>query len=316
MRNQFITLISCLVTFINVAQEDKPAFSFAELKDYQEDTNVLAQQIKSFDGTEINYYQFTPEKPAIAKLVFIHGGGVHSKLGYFHLAQTLRDSFAIETILVDLRGHGLSQGKRGDCPNVRSIYKDLNVIIQAKKDTNLPIYLGGHSSGGGVALNYSRWKKSEKVDGYFFVSPELGYKSDTEREGRIEFAEVKVWKFVINGMTQGLLMQHSDVVFFNYPEKILEENPLILTAITVNMSKALTPKKPVKQFKDITEPIALFVGEHDELFDPAKVIAYASLPTVPNKKTTASILKDQTHLSILNTIGIEIGHTVLKWQAE
>lgn len=305
-----------MIAMNTIAQESDNAFSFAELKDYKEDTNVIVQQIKSFDETEINYYQFTPEKPALAKLIFIHGGGVHSRLGYFHLAQTLRDSFSIETILVDLRGHGLSQGKRGDCPNVRSLYKDISVVIkEARTNYSQPVYLGGHSSGGGLALNYSSWKMKEKLDGYIFVSPELGYKSDTEREDRIEFAEVKVWKFVINGISQGLLMQHSDVVFFNYPKNILEENPLILTAITVNMSKALTPKKPTKQFQNIAEPIGIFVGEKDELFEPEKVIAYASRDSLKTKRRTATgIMQNQTHLSILNDIGSDIGRTIISWQ--
>lgn len=108
-------------------------------------------------------------------------------------------------------------------------------------------------------------------------------------------------------------MQHSPAVFFNYPEKIIEENPLIVTSITVNMSLALTPDNPRKQFQKIVKPIAIFIGEKDELFDPAKVIEYASMPVSKNKKNTAKIIDDQKHLSILNGIGKEIGTTLLQW---
>lgn len=298
-----------------MAQENQQSFSFDEIKKNSEGINVIPQKIESYDKAKINYYQFTPEKPVRAKLIFIHGGGAHSRLGYFQLAQILKDSFAIETILVDLRGHGLSDGKRGDCPSVTSIYKDINVIMQKMgKDFSQPIYLGGHSSGGGLVLNYSSWKKKEKVDGYIFISPELGYKSNTERANRIPFARVQVWKFVINGMTQGLLMQHANVVHFNYPKKILEENPLILSAITVNMSKAITPNNPKKQFQKIVEPIGLFIGADDELFEPEKVIGYANLPMLKNDKTISKIIPHQKHLSILNDIGTDIGHTITLWQ--
>lgn len=300
-----------------MAQENQQAFSFKEITGNGNNIAIPARNYESYDKTKINYYRFTPKKPAIAKLIFLHGGGAHSKLGYFRFAQVLRDSFAIETILIDIRGHGLSEGKRGDSPQVNSVYKDIDVIIREERNgNNQPIYLGGHSSGGGLILNYSSWKKKEKVDGYLFISPELGYKSNTERENRIPFATVKVWKFVINGMTQGLLMQHSDVVFFNYPEKVLQENPLILTAITVNMSKALTPNKPKKQFEKITEPIGMFVGEQDELLDPNKVVEYANLPFVKNKKSVSKIFINQKHLSILNDIGNEIGNTIIKWKDE
>lgn len=309
-----LVLIVCgyLIIPSIMAQED--SFSFEEIKGNGENITVMPQEKLSYDATKINYYRFTPEKAAIAKLIFIHGGGAHSKLGYFQLAQTLKDSFSVEAILIDLRGHGLSEGERGDAPSPKSLYKDISLFVQmARQENKQPVYLGGHSSGGGLLLNYVSWKKKEKVDGLFFISPEFGYKSNTEREDRVPFAEVKVSKFVINGMTQGLLMQHSDAVFFNYPEKVLIENPLILTAITVNMSKALTPKNPQKQFQKITDPIALFIGEDDELFESEKVIDYINYPTLKNNKTVSKLIPSETHLSILNNIGIEIGQTILQW---
>ncbi len=299
----------------SMAQENQQSFSLKEIKGNGSQIEVNPSNYISYDNTKINYYRFTPKKPALAKLIFIHGGGAHSKLGYFKFAKELRDSFAIETILVDLRGHGMSEGKRGDSPDVSSIYKDINVLLYKEKSkNNLPVYLGGHSSGGGLIVNYNSWKKKEKVDGYIFVSPELGYKSDTEKGNRVPFAKVKVWKFVVNGITQGLMMQHSDVVFFNYPEKTLQQNPLILTEITVNMSKALTPDKPKKQFEQITEPIAMFVGDQDEMLDARKVIRYTNLPLIKNKKSVSKIIANQKHLSILNGIGTEIGNTILKWK--
>ncbi len=308
-------LYICLITSTAIAQVNTQSFSFAELIDCQNDTSVVIKDIKSFDDTHINVYQFTPLNPPLARLIFLHGGGAHSKLGYFHLAQTLRDQFSIETTLMDIRGHGYSGGERGDSPRVNSIYKDISTCIKdVKKNDDIPMYLGGHSSGGGLVLNYSSWHKKEGVDGYIFIAPELGYKSNTKRPNRIEFAEVKIWKFVLNGISQGVFMQHEDVVFFNYPERILKENPLILTSITVNMSKALTPNKPKKQFKTINKPIALFIGENDELFDPVQVIKYPSYQKTTQEKTIAKVIQNKTHLSILNTIGNKIGETINYWQ--
>lgn len=297
-----------------MGQERQESFSFNEVSTNGKGIEVASQNFEGYDKTKINYYLFKPDSHAIAKLIFFHGGGAHGKLGYLQLAQTLKDRYNVETIIVDIRGHGSSEGKRGDCPKVNSLNKDINSIIRiAREGSDLPVYLGGHSSGGGLVMNYSSWKKKEAVDGYFFISPEFGYKSDTDRENRVPFATVKVWKFVINGMTQGLLLRHSPVVFFNFPEKVIEKNPLILTSITVNMSLALTPKKPKKQAQKITEPIAIFIGNQDELFDPNKVIEYAGMPSLTNKKTTFKIIENQKHLSILNEIGDEIGNTIAQW---
>ena len=79
------------------------------------------------------------------------------------------------------------------------------------------------------------------------------------------------------------------------------------------MSKALTPNNPKKQFQKIIEPIAMFIGEQDELFEPQKVIEYASLPVSKNNKTITKILINRKHLSILNDIGYEIGYTIKRW---
>jgi len=314
MKLKLIAFVSILISLGVTAQEKPSSFSFAEIQGRDDNFQFESHKIESYDKTEIQYYQFKTTTDPVAKLIFIHGGGVHSKLGNLQLAQTLREDFSIETTLIDLRGHGLSGGKRGDSPKVSSIYRDINEIIRlVKKDSNLPIYLGGHSSGGGLVLNYSRWKKSEQIEGYIFVSPEFGYKSGTEREDRIPFAEVKIWKFVLNGMSCGLLMQHSDVVHFNYPQKVLGRNPLIVTSISVNMSKALTPDNPVKQFQNISKPIAIFVGENDELFVPEKVTKYALLPIKKDERTITKIISDQNHLSILNVIGSEIGDVILHW---
>jgi acylglycerol lipase len=290
------------------------SFSFEEITNSLTDLKIESKQFESIDKFKIGFYQFAPSEP-IAKLIFIHGGGAHSKLGYFHLAETLQNNYAVETFLMDIRGHGISEGKRGDSPNKESIFYDLNNLIElVKKDNNLPIYLGGHSSGGGLILNYNSWVKRQKVSGYFFISPELGYKSKTDKKDRIPFTNVKLGKFILNAISGGRLKQHDYAVTFNYPDEVLNSQPLIVKAITVNMSKVLTPSNPQNQFQSITEPIGLFIGENDELFNVEKVVEFSNFPLQKNNKSTTRIITNQNHLSILLGIGNEIGETIEKWQ--
>ncbi len=296
---------------MTVQSQEKQSFSFSH---FPKDStfNITAKQFKTHDNKSLNYYHFATKDSAKATVLFIHGGGAHGKLGYSYLAQTLKDSFQVETYLLDLRGHGLSDGQRGGTPSSKAVWKDLKSFIKLiKAQSSKPVYLAGHSSGAGLVLNYNNWKKKESVDGYFFVAPEFGYKSDTEKENRVSFAKVKVWKFVLNGMTGGLLFGNSYAVYFNYPQTILEQQPLIVNKITVNMANALTPKKPKKQFTNITQPTGLFVGENDELFDTKKVLAYGRLSN--NSKSTSKVITDKTHLSILIDIGNELGVCIEKW---
>jgi len=291
-------------------ETQKASFSFKEIASDAITPDIKPEKFTSYDNAEIAYYRFTATNPT-ARLIFLHGGGAHSKMGYFPLAGKLANEFAVETILMDIRGHGFSEGNRGDCPHTDSVYKDISQLIKLVRD-NLPVYLGGHSSGGGLVLNYSSWAQKEKPDGYFFVSPELGYKSKTEKPGRTPFAKVKLGPFIINGMTGGKLEQHSFAVSFNYPDEIISANPLIVKNITVNMANALTPPNPVKQFQDIHEPVGLYIGENDELFDISKVMDYVHL--VKNKNVKSKVIENENHLSILNVVADEIGKTISEWQ--
>lgn len=70
------------------------------------------QYISSHDGTSLAYYPFLSEKKTQANVILIHGGGAHSLAGYEHIAHTLQHEFHVNTFLLDLRGHGHSDGKR------------------------------------------------------------------------------------------------------------------------------------------------------------------------------------------------------------
>ena len=59
-------------------------------------------------------------------------------------------------ISFDIRGHGLSEGKRGHTPGYDFLMDDIErVYTQVKKDyPSLPIFLFGHSMGGNLVLNF------------------------------------------------------------------------------------------------------------------------------------------------------------------
>lgn len=305
-----IAILFCGMSLI--AQDAETPFSFKEIVNRAKPKVVEKEKYKSYDEADLVYYHYKTIDSAKATLVFVHGGGAHSLLGYTYLAETLQENYQIETYLIDIRGHGYSEGRRGDCPRVNSIRKDVKGFLETIKSENKPTYLAGHSSGAGFVLNYASWGKKEPVDGYFFVSPELGYKSKTEKEDRVDFAQVKLYKFVINGMTQGLLFPNSYAVFFNYPKQVLKEQPLILGKITVNMANAITPYNPKGQLKHINEPIGFYIGEKDEMFNVDKVMVFGNLTT--NKNSIVKVIPNKKHLSILIDIGNNIGKAINTWE--
>jgi len=288
------------------AQPREGAFSFAEVESSGTMPIIAPVFFKADDGARLAVYPYLADHP-VATLVFVHGGGAYSGAGYPAMAAGLAKNWGVNTYLIDLRGHGNSEGPRGDSPSVEQVYRDLQRVIgQVRGDSALPLFLGGHSSGAGVVLNYLTWKPDNRIQGYIFVSPYLGYKSDTDKEPLTDhkpapsFSQVDVGPFVLNSMSLGLLGGHTYAVQFNYPDRVLKNQPLLIPSITVNMALASTPADPIAQFKTVDHPFALFIGADDELMDTTKVMAFADLASPEIRAASrAQVVEKANHLSIL-----------------
>jgi len=273
------------------------------------------QYITCEGGVHIAFYPYLAQKPR-ASLIFIHAGGAHSGAGYQMLASELSKSYRVAVYLMDIRGHGRSEGRRGHTPSVQTVFDDIRRMVDLVRGTgmNLPLFLGGHSSGAGLVLNYAGWWRKSLVDGYFFVSPEFGRKSRTMRANRAEFASVRIPVFILSAMTGGLLMSHSSAVSLKYPQEILASDPMLLSALTRNMALAMTPSDPVRQFPGLDRKYSILVGSQDELIDPARISEFASYPDASvRSNSTVQILTNENHLSILKTVRTRIGAIIRKW---
>ncbi len=300
--NVFIFLLISINTInLNCEEISEEAFSFTELENTSAVESPELQYLKSCDGINLAYHEYFPEQ-VDAVLVFYHGGGAYSEAGYQHLGSGLSKQHNILVVTPDIRGHGDSEGRKGDTPNVHQVYEDITSFIQLMKQKypDKKLFLGGHSSGAGLVLNYSNWKKNEEVSGYLFISPHLGFRSNTQKKEN-NFAIVKEDLFVSNSIsgTEG----NSYAVFFNYPKAVLQSTKNI-DSITVNMANAITPLDPAKQIEMLDRPAAVWIGAEDEVFMVDKVI---SIFTKNNPSVYTEIIENEKHLSILVNISDYLG---------
>lgn len=109
--------------------------------------------ILSKDGLKIATFSnhFKSEKGV---MIITHGMGEHS-MRYMEMADFFT-KVGYTVISFDIRGHGLSEGKRGHSPGYEFLMDDIErVYTQVKKDyPSLPIFLFGHSMGGNLVLNF------------------------------------------------------------------------------------------------------------------------------------------------------------------
>lgn len=297
------TLVSCATIHKQV-----DPLSFAELNAEPRLQITENKWFTTSDNLKLAYFNYeTPSNKPNHIVIFIHGGGACSCLGYQYLADTLSQKYNTKVFLLDIRGHGLSEGQRGDTPTKERLWQDISEFIQYVKTNNtVPVFLGGHSSGGGLVLNYATWKKRVDTDGYIFVSPKLGYKSDADRYPFTSdpFAKAHIGTIIINKISNGTAFEHTTSVEMNYSKEAIMAEPLLVNKYTCSTIKAVTPTNPKKQFSEVDKPFLIFVGAIDELMEPNNTIKYLDYSSEQIKqKSQAIIVPSQNHLGILRISG-------------
>ena len=98
-------------------------------------------------------YRFSCDRP-VHVMCLIHGIGEHAGR-YQRMAAALAEK-QIAVVSMDLRGHGISPGVRGDTAPREEVLADIDALILRAQEfyPGLPITLFGHSKGGNICLDY------------------------------------------------------------------------------------------------------------------------------------------------------------------
>ena len=83
----------------------------------------------------------------------------------------------------DLRGHGTVPERRGDIDYVDQLEDDAADLIAEirRMHADKTLIVGGHSSGGGLALRYAGSEYGAEADAYLLLAPFLKYNAPTVR---------------------------------------------------------------------------------------------------------------------------------------
>ncbi|RZA07669.1 MAG: alpha/beta fold hydrolase [Proteobacteria bacterium] len=114
---------------------------------------------------------------ATGTVLLIHGFAEHGG-NYAHLVRDFVNAH-LAVAMLDLRGHGLSEGARGHVEGPHTYAEDIEAFMQEVFPLllpNRPLYVFGHSLGGLTALQLLQRKKlPAKVAGAVLTSPLLGF---------------------------------------------------------------------------------------------------------------------------------------------
>jgi acylglycerol lipase len=133
-------------------------------------------------GGQIYWQGWIPDDPT-GVVVLTHGLAEHGGR-YWHVATRLaQDGYA--TYVADHRGHGKSDGVKGNINRMSEVVTDLETMVRsaAQRQPDLPMFLYGHSMGGLVALAYVLTGRPAELKGLIITSVaiDLGVGSAAER---------------------------------------------------------------------------------------------------------------------------------------
>lgn len=108
---------------------------------------------KNKEGLNL-FVQHWPQEHPKAVIALVHGQGEH--IGRFdHVAQWFNQQ-GVAVLGYDHQGYGKSQGKKGHAKNLEVLLDDIGQLLEQTRQMypGVPLFLYGHSMGGGLALNF------------------------------------------------------------------------------------------------------------------------------------------------------------------
>lgn len=217
------------------------------------------------DGCRLFVRDDAPSGPRRGSLLLMHGlgehAGRHAQVARFFTTR----GFAVRRY--DHRGHGHSDGARGDVPDSGTLLADAQAVLddwQLTPDEGLPILLG-HSMGGLLAARFAVERRTA-LSALVLSSPALGL-----RLGSGQRLLLKVMQAVAPGLTlpNGLparFLSHDAAVVHAYLA-----DPLVHDRISARLLGAMLEAIEVAQqgAASLEVPTLLLVSGDDKLVDPA-----------------------------------------------
>ncbi len=110
-------------------------------------------EVAALDGTSLHVRRWPPKGETWARVLIVHGIGEYS--GRYERTGRLMAEAGLDVRAFDLRGHGLSGGRRVYVGRWDDFLDDVEVHLTALREPGRPLVLLGHSMGALIALTYA-----------------------------------------------------------------------------------------------------------------------------------------------------------------
>lgn len=222
---------------------------------------------RSPDGLDLFTRRWTPDRPARAVLVLIHGVHEHSGRYAYVASALMRQEIAVRAL--DLRGHGQSPGPRARVDAFGDYTRDVGAFLDAAlpEAEGLPVFLMGHSMGGLVVSTVVVERGTRGLSGVVLSSPALQLPADTSPILRKLAPFVARWLPTLPASKLDLsAISRDPAVVRAYRDDPLIPNEAVRAHLGYEIVQAIERVRARPEAFDV--PLYLFHGTGDRITDP------------------------------------------------
>ncbi len=222
--------------------------------------------IKLNNGKVLKGMIKSPGEDLRAVIILIHGLGEH--IQRYELWADLFMKQGIGVTGVDLPGHGRSEGKRGSIGSYSLVEEMLDIMVNSCKQTfpGVPVFIYGHSLGGGIVLDYLL-RKNPRIKGAIVTSPWLRLSFEPPK---YKVVLTSIMKNILPGLIQpsGLVVDH-----ISHDKSVIEKyknDPLVHDKISVALFAGAdtAAKHSLEHASELKIPTLLLHGSDDLIASP------------------------------------------------
>lgn len=246
-------------------------------KGYGSPNKQRAMQQKTFewtakDGLHIYGQEWAAESPK-ALVCIAHGLGEH--IGrYAHVAEYLAER-NYTVVGYDRRGHGRSGGKRGHSPSLAFLLDEIALLLTEASTAHqeLPVFLYGHSQGGGLVLSYAL-RRHPKLAGIIATSPWIGL---TVKPSALLVGLARLMRNLYPGLLQPNGLDVNDLSRDKAVVKAYQADPLVHDRISAAVAVDMLNEGQwlLQQRRELSMPLLLLHGSADGITDPKATQQFA-----------------------------------------
>lgn len=244
-------------------EPSQAGIAFSEmLIDYSQMPPLLTYQAR--DGASLGYRYYPSASDRV--LILLHGSGWHSQQ-FYPLAKYISAQGLARVYTPDLRGHGVAPRRRGDLDYIGQFEDDLADLMDmiSRDSPGASFIMGGHSSGGGLAIRFAGSHYGEDIDAYLLLAPYIFYNAPTTRPDAGGWAKPYTGRIIGLSMLNNLGIHWFDnlvSIEFNMPQAM--RNGTETLAYSHRLNTAYAPRDYGADLAAITQPLLLIAGSADE----------------------------------------------------